>query len=279
MSRKELDQEVVDGLRKSLKVLRPVYPIVKSKRTGRIVDGLHRYEAGPTTYEKYCVELDMDEKEEILYRIHLNFRRKVSREERKRQLIELARVLEKQGVTRGEMVSEITKMVPFTERWVRELLPDKYKMVEKAREVAEVTSAKPEHKPEPAPPPEPRVEVHEYEPEETWEFREARMHPEVSRMEFEVVTELMAEGLPLEMDREFCLESTKPDAYHPGKNLAIYIDGPVHKGREERDEGLRELLRKRYGCRVLVLRFEDYSKSAKEEIKRRIRKAVSGEVA
>jgi len=101
------------------------------------------------------------------------------------------------------------------------------------------------------------------------------MHPEVSRMEFEVVTELMAEGLPLEMDREFCLESTTPDAYHPKKNLAIYIDGPVHKGREERDERLRELLWKRYGITPIAIKYDRYSKEKKEQIKREIRKILA----
>jgi len=270
LSRKGLDPEVVDGLRKSFKVLRPVYPIVKSKRTGRIVDGLHRYEASPATYARYCVEVDMDEKEEILYRLHLNYRRAVSKKERQQQLVKLAEILEREGVGRREMVSELARITPFTDRYVRQLLPDKYKMVERA--------PKPEAEPVPhIEKPQPEVRV--YKPEETREFREARMHPGVSRMEFEVVTELMTEGLPLETEREFCLQSTTPDAYHQGKNLAIYIDGPVHKGREERDERLRELLRKRYSCRVLVLRYEEYSKAVKEEIKRQIREAVSGEVA
>jgi len=273
LSRKELDQEVVAGLSKSFKVLRPVYPIVKAE-DGEIIDGFHRREAAPITYERYCVTLKgvKSEKEKLLYRMHLNYRRKVTKEERKKQLTRLAEILEKEGVTREEMVSELAKITPFQERWIRELLPDKYKMVERApkKEATKKEAASMPHIEKP------RVEVHEHKPKpvETWEQREAVMHPAKSRLEVEAVTELMAEGLPLEMDREFCLLATTPDAYCPSKKLAFYIDGPVHAGREERDAELRELLWKRHGIKPVSIRYESYSKEAKEQVKREIRRIL-----
>lgn len=260
MLKKELDREVIAGLRKSFKVLRPVYPIVKSKRTGKIIDGLHRYEASPITYEKYSVELDMDEKEEILYRLHLNYRRKVTKNERRGQLIKLAEILKKEGVTREEMVSELAKITPFTPRYVRELLPDEYKMVEFTSKV----------KAELVPPPKPKV----YKPKETAEYRVARMHPRISKMDEAVYVALQEKGIPVEFQREFCVQATTPDLYFPEHNLAVYIDGPVHTAREDKDERLRQLLSNRYGLRVVSVSYETFSESEVQRIVDEIKKEI-----
>jgi len=247
LSRKGLDLEVVEGLRKSFKVLRPVYPIVRSKRTGEIIDGFHRYEASPTTYKKYCVELDMDEKQEILYRLHLNYRRKVSKKERQQQLVKLAEILEKEGVTREEMVSELAKITPFTERWVRELLPEKYKMVERAPKEAEVLPHIER----------PKVETRVYKPKETWEYRKARVASPVSKMDEAVLLALSQRGVHPESQKAVCIKFVRPDLWFelPDRPLAVFLDGPVHVGREDRDEALRELLTRR-GVDVLEIHYE-----------------------
>jgi len=263
LSKKELDHEVVVGLEKSFKILRPVYPIVKAE-DGEILDGDHRKEAAPITYEKYCVVLKgvTSEKDKLLYKLHLNYRREVPKKEREKHLTRLAEILEGEGVPRQEMVSALAKITPFTDRYIRELLPEKYKYVEKAPPHAEL-------------PPHTKIVTPPTIIKPSWEERKAVMKAPISKMELEVITELMAEGLSLEMNREFCLESTIPDAYHSDKNLAIFIDGEVHMGKEDRDERLRELLQKRYGCKILVVRYKEYSKLAKEEIKQKIKEAIS----
>lgn len=270
MSNRKLNQEVVSGLRKSFKVLRAVYPIVKSKRTGEIIDGLHRYEASPITYDKYCVELDMGEKEEILYRLHLNYRRKVTKKEREEQLIKLAEILEKEGVTREEMVSELAKITPFKERWIRELLPEKYKMVEMARE-SEIA----------APPPQkPKVEARVYKPKETWEHRKAVMSPPVSKMEEAVYLALQQDetlrnaGWTFEFQKHYCIKEVVSDvtAKRGAVEKPLFVDGEVHVGREDRDEANRERLAHKLGIpKVFAFSYSGaYSDAKRDEIMAKI---------
>jgi len=275
LSKRKLDQEVVNGLRKSFKVLRAVYPIVKSKRTGEIIDGFHRYEASPITYDKYCVQLDMDEKQEVLYRIHLNFRRNVSKEERKQQLTKLAEILEKEGVKREEMVSEIAKITPFKERWVRELLPDKYKMVERAPKEAAVTAAKP------------KVETRVYKPKETWEQRKAVMTPPVSKMDEAVYLALQQnetlrnEGWTFEFQKHYCIREVVSDvtATRGAVEKPLFVDGEVHVGREDRDEANRELLARKLGIpKVFAFSYLGaYSDAKRDEIVAKIKATLQNE--
>jgi len=68
--------------------------------------------------------------------------------------------------------------------------------------------------------------------------------------------------------------STTPDIYFPEHGLAIYIDGPVHHGREDRDEALRELLAKRHGLKVVSIPYERYSQKEKERILEEILKFI-----
>lgn len=257
MSKKELDHEVVVGLEKSFKTLRPVYPIVKAE-DGEILDGYHRKEAAPITYEKYCVVLKgvTSEKDKLLYKLHLNYRREVPKKEREKHLTRLAEILEGEGVPRQEMVSALAKITPFTDRYIRELLPEKYKYVEKAPPHAEL-------------PPHTKIVTPPTIIKPSWEERKAVMEAPVSRMDLGVVTDLMAEGVKIQFGREYCLQSTIPDA--ESEDTVFYFDGPVHVGREERDSELRELLAKRYGKRVVSISYEAYSEEAKEEVKRQVR--------
>ena len=98
------------------------------------------------------------------------------------------------------------------------------------------------------------------------------MQPQHSQMELNILVKLKSLGIPVETDRSFCLQSTTPDYYLPTKNLAIYLDGPVHEGREDRDDALRELLRKRHGIRVLSIPYK--SKSEEQRVFEEIKEAV-----
>lgn len=107
----------------------------------------------------------------------------------------------------------------------------------------------------------------------TWEERQATMHPKVSKMEFEVITELQAEGWPV--DTEYWIPLTKPDGYLHEIRLPLEVDGEqVHKGKKaERDELVNEILRRR-DMEPARERFSSYSVKRKEEIKASFRERM-----
>ena len=101
-----------------------------------------------------------------------------------------------------------------------------------------------------------------------------RLHVSPSRMEQEVLIALDNRGVYPLTDKEFCVQSTKPDFYFPDQRLAVYLDGPTHLGKEERDEALRQLLSKRYGVKVLSIPYNRYSKSERGRIINAIMEAL-----
>jgi very-short-patch-repair endonuclease len=97
-------------------------------------------------------------------------------------------------------------------------------------------------------------------PTETWAYREGKMHPQHSKMEEAILQKLSEAGIrPVVTDRSFCLTSTTPDFYFPTLNLAVYLDGPVHEGKEDRDEKLTELLEQRHQVRVCRIKYSSVS--------------------
>jgi len=92
-----------------------------------------------------------------------------------------------------------------------------------------------------------------------WEHRAAQMHPQVSTFEVKFSVEAAKAGLPQgESNVPVCLVQTIPDkTYHlPKGDLHVYFDGPVHSARADRDEALREQLRKR-GATVLSIAYNE----------------------
>jgi len=102
-----------------------------------------------------------------------------------------------------------------------------------------------------------------------------RMGVSVSRMSEAVFETLQQEGIPVMMEQEFCVLATKPDLYFPAHDLAVYLDGPPHLKREERDVELRRLLQKRYGFRILELSYETFTNKALNQILSTIREALT----
>ena len=92
------------------------------------------------------------------------------------------------------------------------------------------------------------------------------MQPQVSQMELAVAEELAKRGLSFETQKQFCIQSCTADLYFPKQRLAVFLDGPVHKGREDRDEALRELLWKRHNVEPLTIEYESYTKEQVQEI-------------
>jgi hypothetical protein len=118
------------------------------------------------------------------------------------------------------------------------------------------------------PQPKPKIEPTLFKPKETGDYRKALMHPQKSKFELQVIQELQSEGLPLETDREFCVQKTTPDAVLKLKDrtIAIYIDNlATHQEGNERDDWLRGQLEKLYNVKVLPIR---YKADTKEEVQR-----------
>jgi very-short-patch-repair endonuclease len=103
---------------------------------------------------------------------------------------------------------------------------------------------------------------------ESWEQRKAMMSPQHSKMEELILQKL--EVKPVVTDRSFCLQSTTPDFYFPSHNLAVYLDGQPHEGREDRDEALTSLLEKRHGLRVLRIKYSGTSEAEQSRVLKEI---------
>jgi very-short-patch-repair endonuclease len=87
----------------------------------------------------------------------------------------------------------------------------------------------------------------------TWRrFADPNTDYSVSAAEISLACKLAeANCLRFETQKQFCLQSTKPDFYFADVNLAVYLDGEqVHRNREQKDQELRDKLEERYGCTV-----------------------------
>jgi hypothetical protein len=95
---------------------------------GNIIDGNSRLQAYPGWRTERRENIKTRTQLWLARIIANNHRRIVSREERIQQFTELAKSLvEDEAVTRENVVSTISKLTTFTERYVRELLPNEYK--------------------------------------------------------------------------------------------------------------------------------------------------------
>jgi ParB/RepB/Spo0J family partition protein len=101
---------------------------------------------------------------------------------------------------------------------------------------------------------------------DSWEHRKAQMSPQHSSMEQAILARLSGKALNVMTDFEFCLQKTTPDFWFPDKRIAVYVDGPVHVGREDRDEALRELLRKRHGVNVVTVAYVADTETERERV-------------
>ena len=116
-------------------------------------------------------------------------------------------------------------------------------------------------------PPPRKIEATLKKPElDTWAYRKARMSPIISEMEQRVQNALYAKGYFLETQKQIAIRFVIPDLwFERDPPLAVFIDGVVHIGREDRDEELRELLRKR-GVKVLSFAYEAPTKEAVNQV-------------
>lgn len=291
-----------ESLAKSEKVIGQLYPVLVNKE-GKVLEGHHRLASNPK-WKKKVVETKTPI-EDILVRMHAHHRRRIPQEETRTLLIALAQQLKNAGIKKENIASEIVKIAPYSEGYIQRLLPYEYKKPEKVEagkisahisqqkailaslvecarchegrrdtveykgenlcpKCLELAKYKPEKRAVEIS--KPKVEVKTHKPKESWAQRKAVMTPQVSKMEETVLIKLEQKGLHPQAQKQFCLRSTTPDYYFPRQNLACYLDGPVHKGREDRDEAIRELLTKRYGVRVVSIGYEGSSEATINKI-------------
>jgi very-short-patch-repair endonuclease/chorismate mutase len=143
----EIDEEIVEQLKRSKEILGEIIPIIMDSE-GNILSGRHRERAGWAL--KHIADIEkMAQKLKVstsmardIIRLHLNVQRKPSKEETKAILLRMAKELEAKGIEKKNIASELTKYAPYTDRYIREILPDEYKHKEMAREIAELVPQK-----------------------------------------------------------------------------------------------------------------------------------------
>ena len=136
-----MDKGAVDALRKSKELVGPLVPIVKDQN-GNILSGRHRKYADANWPEVQVQVKDQLHRELLI--LQYNVQRKVSREETGQRLLRIAKILEVKGVEKERICAEITKLTGFSREYVRQLLPEEYRMVSKAREVGQLVDQTPE---------------------------------------------------------------------------------------------------------------------------------------
>jgi len=290
------------SLEESVAKLGRLVPIIKDAH-GNIIDGFHRQTLDPKWSEEFSIKLNniTDTVQLLLARMNINLcRRNVSAVEKTQWLKELKELT-------NWNPKEIAEKTGFSERWVYLYLPKETKQLEPeqlasarlalrplvecshcfmaSRETTEYkgenlcpsclmnAQQKPVVKPVPiVKKPEPTI----IKPKDKWEHRIAHMKVPVSKMEQAVLVKLTEKGLHPEVQRQFCLQNTTPDYYFPQQNLAIYCDGEVHRGREDRDQTIRELLAKRHNVRVVTIPYEGSSEATEDYIVTQIMEAFRG---
>jgi very-short-patch-repair endonuclease len=138
MSQSEVyDHEALELLERSIRQLGQIYSVIEDS-DGEVLAGRHRLQAGATKKtvidtQKIAERLGISRRmAKLMIILHSNVQRRVSREETREIILEMAKELEKQGIPKEKIASELyKKYVPYSERYIRELLPDEYKQVEK----------------------------------------------------------------------------------------------------------------------------------------------------
>lgn len=117
------EEEYLEYLRRSREQVGELEPVIVSE-SGFVIDGRHRLKAYPGWHKVVVPGKDVDA---LMKRIHRSIKSRVPTKERKMQLMEFAIYLEQEGVKQADMITELTKRVPFSEQYIRKLLPKKYK--------------------------------------------------------------------------------------------------------------------------------------------------------
>jgi hypothetical protein len=126
----EYDEEIVEWLRKSREQVGELEPVYVTP-DGDVLDGKHRLKAYPG-WKTQVVQVEDIRK--TVERIHRNIHRKMGNAEIKQAVLQLALAYEKLGIPREQLVDKIKETLPFSESYIRKLLPAKYKKEHKQKE-------------------------------------------------------------------------------------------------------------------------------------------------
>jgi len=113
-------------LQKSKKSVHELYPVLKDAH-GNVIDGFHRLEADPNWKTETLEHIKTPAQLALARIISNTHRRSMSREERKLQIVALAKELIKEGLPREKVVPTIAELAAFTDAYIRMLLSDEYK--------------------------------------------------------------------------------------------------------------------------------------------------------
>ncbi|MCJ7424740.1 hypothetical protein MUP01_10810 [Candidatus Bathyarchaeota archaeon] len=139
------DKEYVELLKKSVLEIGYLQEVLVSSKTGKVLVGRHRKFADSNWPERTVDPLPLmetlatlfqpadDDLAEDLIMLHGDVKRTVSLEETKARLTRIAQKLVNRGVEKEKVCTEMCRLVPYFETYVRRLLPADYKMTAKAR--------------------------------------------------------------------------------------------------------------------------------------------------
>jgi len=108
--------------------------------------------------------------------------------------------------------------------------------------------------------------VKEWKPPEKWEYREGRMHVKESNMDLQVLELLQERGHKVRYQEPIVLVQTIPEYFVDGKAYFYNDFEETHKGKEDRDDELRDLLAKHTGKPVYGIGYDSVSKKTAKEI-------------
>lgn len=122
------DKEIVEMLKESSRAIGFLQPTIREKGTNRILVGRHRKFADSNWPEKEMEVRDDLHRELII--LNGNIQRVVTREQTKLRFVRIVKILEAKGIAKHRICAEIAKLkgMPYSQQWIRELLPKEYKM-------------------------------------------------------------------------------------------------------------------------------------------------------
>lgn len=138
------DKEHVDRLRKSSQQLKmQLQSVIIDDKTDEVLVGKHRKMADPD-WKEHRVKVTSKMQRELII-LNGNVQRVVSQEETAHRLRRIAEMVEAMGIPSMRVAAYMAKKcpIPYSEEWIRRLLPSKYKMksmarIRKEKEIAEV---------------------------------------------------------------------------------------------------------------------------------------------
>lgn len=121
-----MKEEESYDLKRSREAIEALYPVLEDVH-GQVIDGMHRLDADPG-WPRRRLESVKTRKQFLVARIVANSqRRRIPREERRKEFDLLATELMDGGSKPGEIASEIERLTGFTRKYVLELVRDEFK--------------------------------------------------------------------------------------------------------------------------------------------------------